>query len=349
MKRLFFVATLAIMAAGCQKTFVQNEVQTPIGFSTEVGKQTRAIVATTFDSTQPFGVYTYGHQGIDPATLVMDNVEIAKIGEEYKATNNIAYYWPNDASTTLNFFAYSPYCGTNQGTNAANVKNHQKMNGTLTHSEDGGFSISGYEHKNMYVDFMVSDNVIGAKYNDATTNNSGKVDLTFNHRMTQLVFKVKTDKTYSNDITFTLKSITLNGIKNNANITNGVFTNDASGTASYVIYPAKAESDANGAPGLDADQTATLKVDNALSEVTEIIPVTMIPQAFDQGQSFTVVYNVTGTGVATEDVTKTFEFDGTPAWGANKCITYTLNLGLKEITFNPKVADWTPDSGSFDI
>lgn len=346
MKRLLIVASVAILAAGCQKTFVQDEVHTPIGFSTEVGKQTRAIVSTTFDETQPFGVFTYGHQGTAAATEVMSNIEIAKnTGGEWKATNNIAYYWPNDANTTLSFYAYSPFCGTNANT----VKNHQKMNGTLTHSEDGGFAIAGYQHKNMYVDFMVSDNVIGAKYNDATTNNSGEVGLTFNHRMTQLVFKVKTDKPYSNDITFTLKSITLNGIKNNANITNGVFTNDASGTASYVIYPAKAESDANGAPGLNADQTATLKVDDALSEVTEIIPVTMIPQAFDQGQSFTVVYNVTGTGVATEDVTKTFEFDGTPAWGANKCITYTLNLGLKEITFNPKVADWTPDSGSFDI
>jgi hypothetical protein len=35
---------MAIMAAGCQKTEIQNEVQTPIGFSTEVGKQTKAIV-----------------------------------------------------------------------------------------------------------------------------------------------------------------------------------------------------------------------------------------------------------------------------------------------------------------
>jgi hypothetical protein len=223
MKRLIFVATLAIMAVGCQKTDVNNETNIPIGFSTEVGKQTRAIVSNTFDETQPFGVFTYGHQGAAPATVVMSNIEIAKnTSGEWKATNNIAYYWPNDATTTLNFYAYSPYCGTNLGVNAANVKNHQKMNGTLTHSEDGGFAIEGYLHKNMYVDFMVANNVTGAKYNDPATNTSGKVSLTFNHRMTQLIFKVKTDKEYANNIHFTLKSITLNNIKNTANITSDI-------------------------------------------------------------------------------------------------------------------------------
>ena len=44
MKRLFIIASLAILAVGCQKTEIQNEVQTPIGFSTETGKMTRAIV-----------------------------------------------------------------------------------------------------------------------------------------------------------------------------------------------------------------------------------------------------------------------------------------------------------------
>lgn len=346
MKRLLFVASLAMLAIGCQKTFVENEVKTPISFNTEVGKQTRAIADNTFLEDQPFGVFAYGHQSTT-TTKIMENVEIAKnTNGEYKATNNVAYYWPNDPTTTLNFYAYSPY----NGTNAASVKNHQKLNGTLTHAEDGGFSIAGYEHKNMYVDFMVANNVVGAKYNDGVTNTSGKIALNFNHRMTQLIFKVKTDKTYNSDINFTLKSITLNGIKNTANITSGIFTNDASGNASYVIFPAKAESDDNGAPGLEADQSAEgLVVDNALSELTEIIPVTMIPQAFDQGQSFTVVYHITGTGVATETVTKEFEFAGTPLWEANKRITFTLSLGLKEITFDPKVTNWSDASDDIDV
>ena len=80
MKRLIIVASLAILAVGCQKTFVQNEVQTPIGFSTEVGKQTRAIV-NTYDDAQPFGVFAYGYDNGQPNDVpVMNNVEVAKNG-----------------------------------------------------------------------------------------------------------------------------------------------------------------------------------------------------------------------------------------------------------------------------
>lgn len=360
MKRLLIVASAAILAAGCQKTFVQDEVQTPIGFSTEVGKQTRAIVQqsgeNSYLTSQPFAVYAYGHQNAgngDVATTIMNNVEIfyddQKDGK-WRANGDITYYWPNDPRTTINFYAYSP----SYSEEPSATENHQKLNGGISHSETDGLSITGYVHSNMYVDFMVADPVSGATYSDqngtATGTPTTSVPLSFNHRMTQLVFKVKTDKTYSDEIIFTLKSITLHGIKNTANITNGVFTNDAYGNASYVIYPAKAESDANGAPGLNADQTATLEVDDVLSEVTEIIPVTMIPQAFDNNnQSFTVVYTVSGTGVATETVSKTFAFADTPQWDANKCITYTLSVGLKEITFDPSVAEWNPESGSFDI
>lgn len=350
MKRFLLLATaVAFLAAGCQKTEVENEVLTPIGFSTKVGKQMKSIVGTTFDVNQPFGVYTYGHQSTT-TTEIMNNIEIAQIDGTWKATNNIAYYWPNDATTTLNFYAYSPYLGTNQGANKDNVKNHQKLNGTLTHTEDGGFSIVGYQHNNMYVDFMVATDVKNAKYNDETTNTSGKVGLTFNHRMTQIVFTVKLDANYS-DITFKLKSITLNNIKNKANITNGIFTNDASGNASYTVYPAVKETETNGAPNLTDNQTADLVIDGSINEITEIIPVTMIPQAFDQEQSFTVVYSIAGTGVASETVTKTFKFatPTSPAWDANKKITYNLNVGLKQITFDPKVADWSTASGSYDI
>lgn len=344
MKRLIFIASLAILAVGCQKTEIQNEVQTPIGFSTEVGKQTRAIVdGADYGTTQPFGVYAFGHQGTANPTTIMDNVEIFLVDGEWRATNGVKYYWPNDPTTSINFYAYSPILKANSnqkdGSGAVTLKNHQVMNGTFEHGDEAGLSITGYTHSNMYVDFMVADNVTEAKYNDASTNTSGKVDLTFNHRMTQLVFKVLTNAVYE-DITFTLKSITLTGIKNTANITNGIFTNDASGSASFVIFPAKAETDENGAPALQADQR-TLVIDNTENEDTEIIPVTMIPQLFNQNQSFEVVYDIAGTGVATETVTKVFKFENTPTWDANKKITYTLTIGLNEITFSPTVANWS--------
>ena len=119
MKRFFIIASMAVLAVGCQKTEIQNEIQTPIGFSTEVGKQTRAIVdGTNYGTTQPFAVYAYGHQGDATATVVMNNVEIsytAASGEgtsvvpaKWSATGTTKYYWPNDPNTYINFYAYSP-------------------------------------------------------------------------------------------------------------------------------------------------------------------------------------------------------------------------------------------------
>lgn len=372
MKRLLLIASVAIMAAGCQKTFVDNEAQTPIGFSTEVGKQTRAIVSdNAYLTEQPFAVYAYGHQDqTNNENTIMSNVEITRQSKsttvtnddgsttstttyDWKATGTTKYYWPNDPRTYINFYAYSPAHSTENHDQNVTLKNHQKLTGTIGHSEAAGFTITDYQHVNMYVDFMVADPVEHATYSDqdgrGNQTNLSSVPLSFNHRMTQLIFKVKTNDTYEG-INFILQSITLNNIKNTANVTGGVFTNDASGSASFVVYPAKAESDANGAPGLANNQTANLVIDANVSELEEIIPVTMIPQAFDNNnQSFTVVYTIDGDGVATETVSKTFALANTPAWGANKSITYTLSVGLNEITFAPSVVDWTDDSIEYEF
>ena len=62
------------------------------------------------------------------------------------------------------------------------------------------------------------------------------------------------------------------------------------------------------------------------------------------GQSFTINYTISGKGVATETISKTFDFlaaANSPQWIANKKITYTLTIGLNEITFTPSVAAWS--------
>ena len=279
MKRLIFIASLAMLAVGCQKTEIQNEVLTPIGFSTEVGKQTRAIAdGQTTGATaggylldQPFAVYAYGHQD-NEVTTVMDNVEISFTEGDVNATpstsdkwaasvNNTVttkYYWPNDPNTTLNFYAYSP------AANPANAKNellaHQKLTGTISHSEqedvndsDYGLKLTDYEHSNMYVDFMVATPVEGATYGNAdggaegvnvqgNTLNSGEVPLSFAHKMTQLNFtvKIKDGESYPN-VDFKINSIVLNNIVSNGSYT---YMNDSwaaattPATSSYKIYPA---------------------------------------------------------------------------------------------------------------
>lgn len=365
MKRLFIIASLAILAVGCQKTEIQNEVQTPIGFSTEVGKQTRAIVdGADYGTTQPFAVYAYGHQTVtsEVVTKVMDNVEVSYQAPTWKPTVG-SYYWPNDPRTTMNFYAFSPYIkrpATQEVAASADptVDDVDKVMSvsSLSHTENEGLVFTGYTHSNMYVDFMAATSVIGATYahsdgNPRGNETAGKVPITFNHMMTQILFKVTTDKVYDG-ITFTVESITLNNINNTADYNDGDWT--PSGSASYTIFPAAA---ANGAAA-DEDEIALVSAQGQVTTMTTI-GVTMIPQELVAsveadnsgagavaGQSFTIVYRIAGTGVASETVSKTVDLavtGGVNEWNNNKKITYTVKIGLNEITFEPSVATWVDE------
>lgn len=398
MKRLLIIASLAILAMSCEKTIVSNGVRTPIGFSTEVGKQTRAVVQNaTYPTDQPFAVYAYGHQDAgsgDVVTPIMNNVEVsytdAQTSAKWSATGTTKYYWPNDPRTTINFYAYSPALVANPTATA----NHQKLNGTIAHREtlDGndqpGLYLTGYTHSNMYVDFMVARPVLDATYQDqdgtnGQAQNLSAVPTSFNHQMTQVVFNVKTSEDYSSgNITFTVTDITLNNIKDKANyshtsltpdyvdqntsFTQGVWSaqevtagaNDAKGT--FNIFPAEKYVSGqvdNGAPGIGANEVAKEVTDQTVLATT---PVTMIPQDLvatvkDQqsgavttaGQSFTITYTISGTGVATETVVKTVDLrsGNHTSWGVNQKVTYNVTIGLNEILFAPTVVGWEETSG----
>lgn len=358
MKRLILLATMMVaVLASCEKHEIRNEVLTEIGFTSNVGKQTRAIVDnTTYPTTQPFAVLAYSHQETT-VTRVMNNVEIRKMNEtDWKASSG-TYYWPNDASTTMNFYAYSPAIYV---TKPNDIENHMKMNGTITAAEGtdpNGINITGYVHSNMYVDFMVANEVIGAKYSDQNGNADGTADVVpavFNHKMTQILFNVKLNAAYSG-ITFTLKSITLNNIENQGTVTDGnmAVTNNSTKT-NYTVFPAKATTDDNGAPGLASDQSGALVLSTAETGYTTsgIIPVTMIPQTITNttanatgNKSITVQYSISGTGVATETVTKTIDLPSSIQWVANKKVIYALTIGMQEIKFKPSVIAWDDVDG----
>lgn len=328
MKRLFIVASMAIMAVGCQKTTVENEVLTPIGFSTEVAKQTRAIVNdANYLTTQPFTVFAYGKQG-EAVTKVMDGVNIVYTAEttganpkpaKWAADGTTVYYWPNDASTRMNFYAYSP--------NALG----------LTHTEAAGFT-GEYTQGDMYTDFMVATPVLKATFADQngedvadTDPKATSVPIAFNHQLTQIVFNVTANIP---GVTATIKSITLNAIGKTA-----VYTESATpspwatptATETYTIF----SDDATNPVAPESASTAA----GATTVITK--GVAMIPQDLT-GKQFTIIYTLAGTGVASETVTKTINLATTSltSWAVNKKVTYKLGVGLNEITFAPTVKGW---------
>ncbi len=416
MKRFFFIATMAIMAIGCQKTEIQNEVFKPIGFNTEVGKQTRAIATNGYYESQPFAVYAYGWQnGEANDDPVMDNVEIyCETGAQEKTESTPAveavwkargavnkYYWPNDPETFLNFYAYSPAwnCANTGDTQASPYANHQKLtfveaegNG-VSHDEDNGLKLTNYVHNNMYVDFMVATPVLRAKYSDQAGDDKGakSVPVEFSHKFTQVNFTVKIAEQESYpDVDFAINSITLNAIPSQANYVDktNTWTLQPEGQVAkldYVVYPATTLADANfknnaeavvntvaeGKTGNEVNvilrtdsadrntieekvidenqqettQTRTLNAKENPGTSFNTTPVTMIPQNL-AGLTCTIVYTVSGTGVATETITKTFNLaNGTlTAWAPNMSVRYTLTMSLNEITFSPSVTTWDDET-----
>ena len=395
MKRYFFIATMAIMAVGCQKTEIQNEVQTPIGFSTEVGKQTRAIVDGNLypygQNAQKFSVFAYGWQNSTPNDVpVMDDVKIAPAtrtinGVEktvWASNDGISYYWPNDPNTKLNFYAYSPSIDSNEPA-------HKTLNGNVTHRESetsvtenevtttipAGFVLSDYVHTNQYVDFMVATPVKQATYSstDPQTLTSideplGTVPVVFNHQMTQVLFKVTTDKVYPG-VTFTVEEIALKNIQykgeythntltpayvnTNSKFTHGDWETETTDLFEYDVFPADKTKGANSLNPLDGDKEAyyplAYSTTSSAVETLTTTGVTMIPQDMVQctvaqkagednlatenttAQMFMIKYSIAGQGVAEETVTKHVPFF---AKDATSAVVWSPN---QKITYTVKI------------
>lgn len=397
MKRYFFIAAMAILAVGCQKTEIQNEVQTPIGFSTEVGKQTRAIVDGNLypdgQNAQKFSVFAYGWQNSTPNDVpVMDDVEIAPATRTindvektvWASNDGISYYWPNDPNTKLNFYAYSPSIDSN-------APAHKTLNGNVTHRESetsvtenevtttipAGFVLSDYKHTNQYVDFMVATPVKQATYSstDPQTLTSideplGTVPVVFNHQMTQVLFKVTTDKVYPGVI-FTVEEITLKNIRykgkythntltpdyvnTNSKFTHGAWETETTELYEYDVFPADKSKGAiinnplDDTQNLEADYPLAYSPTDTEVKTLTTTGVTMIPQNMVEcgyaqkagednlatenktAQMFMIKYSIAGQGVAEETVTKHVPFYAKDAASA---VNWSPN---QKITYTVKI------------
>lgn len=340
MKRFYVTAAIAasLLATGCQKTYVVDEVNTPIGFEANLGKQTKAIMDdATYKTDHTFGVFAYALTEnktweSNPATdnVVMDNVEIKYQTDVWRANNGTKYYWPNDDETSISFFAYSPYSNGADGA----------LGQTPTFDKIDGIKLTGYEHNDARckndVDFMIATPQKDQKFKSNIENN-GVVKTQFAHQMTQVNFTIKKDAKIANDVNLYLTSVQLIDIQNKADF-KSLPTPDwtlKEETHDYTIdFPTLI---AGSEVGYTTDKVLTTTAENST-------PVTMLPQTLT-GPSSTkvikVIYRIKGTGVATETVERDIKFDVN--WTENMKITYNLTINMNEITFAPTVDAWTPD------
>ncbi len=367
-KVIVLAATVAALAA-CAK----NEV-VPVGTSAKdeitfnVAPKTKAV--TDFGHDLKFKSYAYYNdpdETVAPQLYISDEtISYVEDGDAWKAAT--PYYWPKKEGSSLTFYAWTSLKESNAGT--AEVKyTYDAITGTrgaVSCSADNGIEVKDFDiTKNTNIDVLVADSSAVQTHNKTTYSHNG-VPTLFKHKLSYVVFTVKTDKSYRvldgnlskpGDKIFTLQSITFKGLKYK-----GAYTqlsdekweaDEASTDQVYFNQPTVGQT--------ISDSQTTLTSDLTLNYY--------LPQKFTNAQYFEIVYTiktqVTGTKSVTETVTRNVylnpdKSDAAEAepvkpfadgkWEIGKKYTVNLTFSLDEITWDPAVEDWTNvDAGDVTI
>ena len=260
---------------------------------------------------------------------------------DYNSATDMVY-WPNDA--LMNFYAVTPSSDSNYSFNG----------GLLTYTAPTDNS--------KQIDLMV------AKANNQTkTTNKGIVNLSFQHALTQVVFK---GMTKSSNLSVEIQSITIHNV--NSVITLGLNGTVSAPTAKYANYTlgmggtkTVAVTDANKAVDLTASDGALLLVPQTLAGWTDKTSTTAADAAH---QSYIEIVckitSKTNSGV-TYLLGSASAYDKTcvslPAtWEAGKRYVYTLQFGggkdpntggdrFSPITFSVQMSDWADDTSNISM
>lgn len=318
MKKILFVALAAATMMSCTENEVIENAgnKAAIEFGTVVKNGTRALVTTTanFKTFTVNGYKTTDVMGADVqlAKGFIDDLTLNST-DGWTYTNTI--YWP--LSGNVQFFATSP---------------KQPLDITAAGYPTFDYAIKAEASQ----EDLVAANVMNA------TKATGKIQLPFQHLLTQVNFSIK-GKTPG--FTYTVTKLVIKGAQNAGTFkfdgtgTVGGWTTSADATADYtftgkkIVAPVKDEA----TPSVtDFEET-----DNAL--------FMLMPQTLS-GVKLEITYTAAPTGKLddyTYNDTKVLDLTG--EWGMGKNIRYTLELSndASPIEFDaPTVDVWTNEAGT---
>lgn len=340
-KHIFYIAAACVALASCVKNEVRvNSPDKEITFQTVSTK-----AGTAFDKSNHFFSYAYfleKDKHWDKANLLtdakayIDNAEISyKSGKDVWAATE-TYHWPKQGSLT--FFAWTDNTpAPSVGTGAA-----------VSCAPTTGIKITNYSVKeNKNKDILVADIAKDKSSNETVTGRdwSEGVPTVFRHALAKVEFKINKRENYPN-VTFKVKSITLNKVS-----TKGTFT-QGSPTESW------------GWSGQDTPDDLTVFTGNVEVTKTENpAPAEyhaldsgdysiVLPQNFDNGTptltiEYEIITNYTGTEVketvkgtkALKDIYKSTTMS-TGKWESKKKYVLEITLGLNEIFWDPSIEGW---------
>ena len=356
MKKILFVALGAtLLAAGCQKTEVINRVGDRIGFTSEMGKLTKAADPVGLQTLQDKGFKVWAYAAFeDPINDVTAGDlydEMAGLDVTYNAQSTLSnkwetpgeYYWPG-VDKNLAFFAVSTGKTWVTKDNATGVSvDFAKSDGQVIVTEGSRkLTVTGYTVDNDAPndDLMVADFVLQNQ-----GSNDRTVGLTFRHALSKIEFLFKTVQNPTKDVY--VKSVTVNGIKTTGSL---VVSEKAKIEERFVWTPTgdgeEFTTTAPAAAATEGDEGTTENLTFLLDNEAEVFATWMIiPQVFAtkdddnklSGLTVTVAYKM---GKRNFESTFPLYTSDLLTWLPNQYVRYTVTLAPNLISFNPSVEGW---------
>lgn len=373
MKKIFFMAVSAVLlAAGCQKTEIQNEVLPKIGFDTHMGKLTKAPDAgnTVQDGNlKEQGFMVWGH--IVTTDLNYDAGELylgINLGTDEESGldvhfdlakgwyTNDTYYWPGK-NKELDIYAVSMFqTDLNKYGNVSRAYDLEEVEGvTQIDADPKTLTVA-----NFVVEASADNDLMVAPMIRQDQDDAQNVNLKFQHALTKVLLTFST--TSEEDVyvvsakTSPLISKGTLTVRNTdddqdsqpklytANFDLSAWKTKDNDTFEYVAEYECTETveDVVAGPTDDDGNTITTFKAHKLNGT----PVTfgswlLIPQEINDNTYLDVEYIVARTYMNQRFIL--YKDDVVEKWDVNQQTTYNVRITPDDIQFSPEVKDWTPD------
>lgn len=338
-KHIFYIAAACVALASCVKNEVRvNAPDKEITFQTVSTK-----AGTAFDTNHKFYSYAYflkkGKTWDANHAEAEAYIDKALIAHESSPSGNYwaaadTYYWPKQGSLT--FFAWT------DDTAAPSVGTEPDVK--VSCAPNTGIKIENYSvMDNPNKDILVAEIAKDKKSNESATGTWEKgVPTVFRHALAKVEFKVNKKTNYPN-VTFKVKSITLNGVS-----TKGTFTQGSPDETTGWKWSDWAETNNLTVFSSTAGKEVTKTAEPAPAEFDALNSgdySIVLPQDFDaiSTSTLTIVYDIITTSTSfTETVTETKALNAiyTDNWKSKKKYVLGITLGLNEIYWDPSVEAW---------
>ena len=374
MKKIFFLAIAAtLLAAGCQKTEVINQVNpvdgTSMTFAPNMGKLTKAATAEgageTNLSEQDFRLWAF-YKADDPNRGAaensvydgMSNIIISDASGDWKA--NTTHFWPGKGKY-LKFFAISAdpaTYGTGEGIEVTDSK--VSINDDRTQMTVTDFTVNPSAPD---TDLMVAD-YVEAKQKEAETE-SNTVNFTFRHALTKVQFLFRNTETsmpvyvqqmYVEGIN-TVADLTVAGTVDKTTMTWGtpetpaIFAGDyapAEGTTLETLVATQAENISAWNSAVTIDPANYMELTSTYQPFTTWLVIPQDVFVEDTKDLKVTIAYVIKSATETRQFISTFSLGSAsivPTWDQNQYVKYNINLTPNIIGFDATVEPWEPAAG----